>query len=185
MSGDQPGSQHGEVSMLPTPEEAAAEQRGVVFYRVRKSHLSLADTLGAVIAIVNMATRQGPGRHTPEGQTYGFRFGLRVNDDIYWVGFNHLAFGAMFEQALRAAGVKPHRAYQLPGGDPNKQLGVVTAEMLQTRRDKMLAEAAGKPAGNKAIMASAREQLMGKDGPLGFLVPRLGKKRQGGKSTEK
>ena len=97
------------VVPLPTPEEAAREQRGVVFYRIVDAKFSRAQALDVVIGVYRLVTETGPGKHASEGP-YEMRLGLRLDLDEegrYWVGFNHVAFGAMFEQALRAARQQP------------------------------------------------------------------------------
>lgn len=125
---------------LPTPEEAASERLGVVFYRLGAADFPMAETLGAIAGIARLVTSMGPGRNT--SKPYEMRVGFKWEDgnSHYWVGFNHVAFGAMFEQALRAAGVKwTQRDRQRLGAKAsNKELSIADPEVLEARRQQLL-----------------------------------------------
>ncbi len=152
---------------LPTPEEAAAERRGVVFYRIDVSTFPQAEAIAAVVGIYRLVTKTGPGRRTQEG-TYEMRVGLRLKPDDegrYWVGFNHPAFGAMFEQALRATGQRPFRTNRLRGGDPNQELPLVDVDALEARRAQLMG--GGKKPARKAAPASPFAALIAPPEPTG------------------
>lgn len=172
---------------FPSPEEVAAVKHGVIFYRISEEGFSRVDAIAAVIGIYRLATGTGRGAQVPPG-TYEMRVGLRLKLDEggrYWVGFNHVTFGMMFQRALLSARQRPFRATRLPGADPNRELPIVNVEVLEKGQRELQGgrPATPKPGGgspfadlfsppaastepvptrtSKEIMGSARQQLLG------------------------
>lgn len=158
MGNEQGGFQIRSVTPLPSPEEAAREQRGVVFYRVEAARFPMAETLGAIVGIARLVTSVGPGRRATE--PYEMRVGFKWEDDealYYWVGFNHDAFGAMFEQALRAAGVQWTRRdrARLGAKASNKVLTIANPDVLEARRQELLGNGRRRPQRQRRAPAPA------------------------------
>ena len=88
--------------------------QGVIFFRVRSAELSVERAREGIRTMALLvAGRPGDG----SAMTYDLRFGIRAEEgDEYWVGFNALFWGNLFELVLYRHGVKPVRANRLPDG---------------------------------------------------------------------
>jgi hypothetical protein len=88
--------------------------QGVIFFRVRSAELPVERAREGIRTMALLvAGRPGDG----SAMTYDLRFGIRAGEGgEYWVGFNALFWGNLFELVLYRHGVKPVRASRLPDG---------------------------------------------------------------------
>lgn len=113
------GSGNYPFGMQPVTVFPVGDNRtGVVFYRLFSVDLSVANVQELLGIIAEVYAQNGPFV-----VRYGFR---KVGDEQYWFGLNHQSCGVTFEGMLRAlAGgrrIRVHRAFHLPGDNPNPAL---------------------------------------------------------------